>query len=85
MARVSPSRAFANYQLISSLFRGNNLRRTSIAVIVFIYNQWTGQQVCQGLSCLRTFLADNQFITTYGPTFYASYGLGYVCPLCKEP
>jgi len=44
----------------ADLFKGNNARRTTIACVVFFFNQWTGQQ----------------FVTSYGPTFYASYGLG---------
>ncbi|GFZ46602.1 hypothetical protein JCM24511_03822 [Saitozyma sp. JCM 24511] len=42
------------------LFRGTNLRRTMIAIWIFIFQQWTGQQ----------------FVTSYGPTFYTSVGRG---------
>ncbi|WVF67033.1 hypothetical protein IAT40_001776 [Kwoniella sp. CBS 6097] len=54
------SRRMANESTWKDLFRGTNFRRTMIAIWIFIFQQWTGQQ----------------FVTSYGPTFYASFGIG---------
>ncbi|KAK5171471.1 uncharacterized protein LTR77_004616 [Saxophila tyrrhenica] len=42
------------------LFRGTNLRRTSIATVIYIFQQFTGQA----------------FVSNYSPRFYQSVGLG---------